>query len=83
MSNLLGFVFGAVGAAAAWVVLNFVGNLVREFFSLRRDVRRQMLLYGNVSGPVLGPPGGIQTYPQSESAKEAHDKLRDLASVWL
>jgi hypothetical protein len=83
MSNFLGLVVGVVGAAATWVVLNFFGNPVREFFSLRRDVHRQMLLYDNVSGPLSNVafpfPAASRPIPKSRGRK----KRGTNSAIWL
>ena len=80
----LGFVLGAIGAACAWLLAEFVGRPFRQFFDLRREVSRRLVQFDKVmarakmTGDVREP---IVLSPE-ENARltEAQETFRDLAS---
>jgi hypothetical protein len=43
-----GFVFGALGAIAAWLTVEFLGRPFRRFFDLRGEIARKLVQFGNV-----------------------------------
>jgi hypothetical protein len=43
------FVWGALGAALGWPVVEFIARPFRQFYDIRRQVARAMVVYGNVS----------------------------------
>jgi hypothetical protein len=43
--NAAALIFGALGVALGWICLHFIGQPIRDFFSLRREIRRLMLLH--------------------------------------
>ena len=42
------FAWGALGAAVSWPIVEFVARPFRQFFDIRRQVNRCLVMYGNV-----------------------------------
>lgn len=79
-----GFVFGAIGAACAWFLVEFVARPFRHFFDLRREVSRRLVQFDNVF--ARAKMKGDMREPIELTAEEnarltlAQDTFRDLAS---
>jgi hypothetical protein len=81
METMVGIAWPIALAAFTWVVVEFIARPVRNFFDLRREVRRRMLQFANV--PVFKPtPGneGLDAAHLFPGAKEPRDMFRDLGS---
>jgi hypothetical protein len=87
LATLMAFALGAVG----WFVAQFVGRPIREFVTLRSEIRRQVIFLGNVGGPP--PPilsasdiltaadlGPAEFEEHVEIVAKAATQLRDLGS---
>ena len=48
MSGLATVIWGAIGAALAWIVVEFVGKPFRAFFDNKKECLEILTLYGNV-----------------------------------
>ena len=46
--TLPNFVWGVLGAAVTWPVVEFVARPFRQFYDIRRQVNRCLVMYGNV-----------------------------------
>jgi hypothetical protein len=72
----------AIGAALGWIILEFVGRPVRQFFDLRREIRRQIIFLENLDSVGLAPaditPQVFDEYCKKLS--KAATTLRDLGS---
>jgi hypothetical protein len=86
--TILGFVFaalGAIGAALAWLLTEFVGRPFRRFFDLRWEVSRRLVQFDNVPArakmvdDTRREPTGL-TEGEDARLTEAQSALRDLAS---
>ena len=78
----------AATGAFVWFALEFVGPPIRNFFDLRRSVRDQMLLLGNVPAPqpreTCVTSEQIRRYDiELKNVREAQRILRDLGSRLL
>jgi hypothetical protein len=82
---MLGFALGAIGAALAWLLTEFVGRPFRRFFELRGEVSRRLVQFDNVHArarmvdDTRREPTGI-TEGEDARLTEAQNTLRDLAS---
>jgi hypothetical protein len=84
--TILGFVVGAIGAALAWFLTEFVGRPFRRFFDLRGEVSHRLVQFDNVTARskmvdnnTRREPIGL---PDNENARltDAENAFRDLAS---
>jgi hypothetical protein len=83
MSNL-----GTIAVALfSWIVFNTIGKPLLRFFDLRTEVRRAMILYGNVrarwreAGDVAVAVAVDDMTPDNfDRLQEAENQYRDLAS---
>jgi hypothetical protein len=78
----------AATGAFVWFALEFVGPPIRNFFDLRRSVRDQMLLLGNVPAPqpreTCVTSQQIRRYDiELKNVREAQRILRELGSHLL
>ena len=78
----------AATGAFVWFALEFVGPPIRNFFDLRRSVRDQMQLLGNVPAPqpreTCVTSEQIRRYDiELKNVREAQRILRDLGSRLL
>jgi hypothetical protein len=83
--TILGFVLGAIGAALAWLLTEFVGRPFRRFFELRGEVSRRLVQFDNVRArarmvdDIRREPTEI-TEGEDARLTEAQNTFRDLAS---
>ena len=75
---------GVLGGLLAWIAANFFGSPIRNFFTLRTEIRHEMMRLENVS-----PPKPHWTYPQyskedlermTRDSKQAQATLRSLGT---
>lgn len=79
------FVWGAIGAAVSWPVVEFVARPFRQFYDIRRQTNRCLVMYANVSAHSVINQRGEQksTDPTPEEVDrlvEAQTALRGLAA---
>jgi hypothetical protein len=53
LGGITSFVFGAVGAAAGWLLLKFVGEPFRKFFDMKREGLESLNIYRNLELPTV------------------------------
>jgi hypothetical protein len=80
------FVWGAIGAAVSWPVVEFLARPFRQFFDIRRQVARCLVEYANVGARALTKQTGeLVAYdlaPEDDArlvkAQEAYRGLADM-----
>jgi hypothetical protein len=82
MASVWGFLLGAIGAALAWVLTEFLGRPFRQFFDLRREVSSSLVQFANVRARSQGD-GDNRTLielapPEEERLMEAQETFRRL-----
>ncbi len=83
LAGITSFVFGAAGAAACWVLLEFVGKPFRKFFDMKRDGLEVLSLYGNVEVPPLSLFSSEGSSPIWKRIRDAQDVFRSHGSRFL
>jgi hypothetical protein len=79
------FVWGVIGASVAWPVVEFVARPFQQFYDIRRQVNRCLVMYGNVGArSAINPQGEWKAIdlPKEEDDRlvEAQTALRGLAA---
>jgi hypothetical protein len=79
------FVWGALGAAVSWPIIEFVARPFRQFFDIRRRVAHDLVEYANVGARAHTKPSGefvAYDLPAEEDARlvKAQDAYRGLAA---
>jgi hypothetical protein len=78
-----GFLWGAIGAACAWLFAEFLGRPFRQFFDLRREVSSSLVRFGNVMARSRadGDKRTLIELPPPEEGRlmEAQETFRRLA----
>jgi len=79
------FVWGALGAAVAWPVVEFVARPFRQFYDMRRQVNRCLVMYANVGARSVINQQGLQkstdlSTEEDDRLVEAQTALRGLAA---
>ena len=79
MASGWGFLLGAIGAACAWLLTEFVGRPFRQFFDLRREVSSSLVQYRHVPArkKMKGHAGEL-TPDQDAKLSKAEDTFRRL-----
>jgi hypothetical protein len=82
MVSLWGFLLGAIGAALAWLLTEFLGRPFRQFFDLRRDVSGSLVRFGNVRARAKVDGDNLTltelARPDEERLMEAQETFRRL-----
>jgi hypothetical protein len=83
-TSVIGFLAGIVGGFLGAIATDFVRKPFREFFTLRREIRHELLRLANVVPP--DPKPTYPTYSRDEidrlqrPIREAEDTLRSLGT---
>src|SRR5205814_3814610 len=78
------FIIGLAGGLVGALIIDFVRTPFRQFFTLRTEIRQQMLQFANVGPP--DPKWSYPTYSQEEldrllrPSREAKDSFRRLGT---